>query len=155
MNCAVDSYRLRRLLILVLIIAVSCLAVACGGGGGGGGGGGDDDDDDITTLQGFFLDSPVEGLDYDTPTHSGTTDRYGTFTYEHGEMVHFSIGNLDIGSALGQSYLSPVDLVAGASDHTDPTIINICKLLQVLDEDGDLSNGIDITDEIKAIVSDM
>ena len=108
----------------------------------------------VTAKQGVLIDSVLIGVDYEGPTYSGVTDENGHFDYLEGEIVTFSIGDLAIGSSTGKDYVTPLDLVPGATDVTDPTVTNICKLLQVLDEDGDLSNGIHITDAIKDIVSD-
>ena len=49
--------------------------------------------------------------------------------------------------------MTPIDLVPGAVDETDPTVTNICRLLQSIDWDGDLSNGIMITDRIRSEMS--
>ena len=50
-------------------------------------------------LQGAFQDSPVQGLEYRTPTLSGPTGPKGEFEYRAGETVTFSIGGLVIGAA--------------------------------------------------------
>jgi len=138
--------------ILVYLILFPLVAINCGGGGGGG------DDGEGTTPNvngGVFVDSKVGGIDFETDTQSGETDENGTFTYLSGETVAFSIGNLILGSATGQSTITPVDLVPGATDETDSTVTNIAKLLQGLDQDGDPTNGIVITDAVEDIVSDV
>lgn len=143
---------------LLRFIVIACflplLVIGCGGSSGGGGDGDGDGDGSINIIQGYFLDSAVEGLDYHTTTQSGETDSSGTFNYVAGEIVTFSIGNLELGSTAAQDYLTPVDLVANATDESDSTVINMSKLIQALDSDGDVSNGIKISDEIKTIVSD-
>jgi len=150
MNSDLRSNCLSILFLLTLILTISILPIGCGGGGGNG----DNNDVNPTASEGVFLDSPVAGIDYKTATQSGVTDENGIFQYITGEIVTFSIGNLELGSAIGQSILTPIDLVSGAIDESDSTVTNICKLIQALDEDGNLSNGINITNSIKAVVSD-
>ncbi|MCH6551686.1 MAG: peptide-methionine (S)-S-oxide reductase [Planctomycetes bacterium] len=48
----------------------------------------------------MFLDSPVGGIEYETPTHSGITDADGHYDYEPGETVTFSLGDIVLGSVL-------------------------------------------------------
>jgi hypothetical protein len=66
----------------IICIAITySLLVACGGGGGG--------NDSSVEVEGgvqagiesvgVFLDSPVKGLKYETPTRSGLTDSQGEF----------------------------------------------------------------------------
>jgi hypothetical protein len=104
-------------------------------------------------LTGVFVDAPVEGLNYQTDTMSGITDQNGTFKYHEGETVTFMIGDLMLGSAPGSDIMTPIDLVPGAVDETDPTVTNICRLLQSIDWDGDPANGIMITDTMRSEIS--
>ena len=97
---------------------------------------------------GVILDSAVEGLYYETGTLSGVTDAVGTFSYMFGEIVKFYIGDVLIGQALGKPFLTPVDLVPGATNQTHPTVTNISRFLQTLDMDGDTSNGIFIPESV-------
>jgi hypothetical protein len=105
-------------------------------------------------LTGIFLDSPVGGLNYQTATMDGLTDENGTFMYYEGEVVTFLIGDVMLGSALGNNIMTPIDLVPGALDETHPTVTNICRLLQSLDQDGNLDNGIMITEVMHAEMTD-
>jgi serine protease len=128
----------------LFVLLVLALLTACGGGGGGGG-------SDVKT--GKFIDAPVQGLDYLTITQSGTTNSQGNFKYEAGEDITFSIGDVVLGTTLGKSIITPLDLVPGAQDETDPTVTNILRLLQSLDVDGDLDNSIFLTPQIASEVS--
>ncbi len=129
--------------ILFVLVLTLASFTGCGGGSSAG----------KTPLSGTFTDSAVSGLTYQGDTLSGTTDTDGTFKYFIGDTVSFSIGTCALGAATGNDRLSPIDLVAGAVDGTDPTVTNICVLLQTLDQDGDLNNGIRITTAIADIVS--
>ena len=79
----------------VLCLLAFLALAACGGGGGG---------SSSTTYSGQFIDSPTQGLKYvASPSGlSGTTDSEGTFTFQSGDIVTFTIatpnGNIAIGS---------------------------------------------------------
>jgi len=129
---------------VILMIGLLFLS-GCSGGGSNA---------DVTTvLQGRFIDSPVEGLDYETPTQSGRTNQDGFFNYLEGEEVTFLIGDVYIGTSPGKHIVTPLDLVPGSVDEFDPTVTNICRLLQSLDVDGNEENGITLTDAIRAQVN--
>ncbi len=134
----VFSINLRCLLILVAGIFIG---FGCSGGGGGGG--------SSSVSSGSFVDNVVEGLEYETNTQSGLTDKDGNFKYKQGETVTFRIGGLFLGQCVALKTLTPIDIVNGAIDETDPMVTNLCRLLQSLDEDGDLRNGITISAEIR------
>ncbi|WP_341501292.1 hypothetical protein [Gallaecimonas sp. GXIMD4217] len=95
-----------------------------------------------TALTGFFVDSPVAGIDYSTETHSGVTSPEGAYDYEEGETVTFSIGDLIFPAVAASGMVTPADIAAG--DETTQT--NILQILQSLDADGDPSNGISLID---------
>jgi surface antigen len=100
----------------------------------------------VTVAQGQFIDSAVSGLNYSSGGQTGITDVNGTFTYEVGKPVTFSVGGIVIGTAGGKATITPVDLVSGAVDHTDPIVTNIASFLQALNANDNLKNGITITD---------
>jgi hypothetical protein len=97
---------------------------------------------------GVLLDSAVQGVRYQTKTISNKTDAQGTFLYQDGEMVTFSIADLILGKTLGGPIRTIVDLVEDADSATHPTVTNICKLLITLDQDGNPDNGITLTESI-------
>lgn len=106
-----------------------------------------------SVVPGVFMDSHVEGLSYETPTCKGVTKIGGFFEYRAGETITFSIGELVLGTAAGKPVVTPVDIVKGAGGAGDRRVVNICVLLQTLDEDGNLANGIVITPRVASIVS--
>lgn len=126
---------------LFALISGSFLLAGCGGGGGGG-------SSSPETATGVFIDEAVEGLTFISGDQMGVTDADGTFTYEIGSDVMFSIGGIVIGIAEGSSIITPVDLVSGAEDEMDSTVTNIARLLQTLDDDGNPDNGILITENV-------
>lgn len=128
---------------LILLISFFLLSlISCGSGDSG------SSDDSTTTTSdtqtGQFIDSVVEGLTYKSTSTSGTTNSSGEFSFVSGETVTFSIGSIEIGSAVGQKILTPVDFVANA-DETNSQVNNIATFLQSLDADNNLTNGISIT----------
>jgi len=135
-------------LLFALFAGISTLA-ACSGGSSSNTAG-SAAASSANTLSGVFFDAPVQGLNYQTATMSGITDENGIFMYHDGETVTFAIGDVMLGSAPGSPMMTPIDLVPGAADETDPTVTNMCRLLQSLDADGDLGNGITINDRARA-----
>ncbi|ARN19047.1 carboxylesterase/lipase family protein [Piscinibacter gummiphilus] len=130
----------RRRLAAAAVAAVLALT-ACGG-------------DDVEELSGVFVDSPVSGLDVTgSAGPARSTDANGRFTYAAGETLSFAIGNLALGSAAGGGVLTPLSVTAGAASAADVRVNNKLILLQTLDADGDLNNGIQITAAIRAVVS--
>ncbi|MCO5787035.1 hypothetical protein DHB74_11790 [Pseudomonas sp. G11-1] len=122
-------------------------------------GGGSSSDDDVAedhapspVLVGVFTDSPVEGLAYRTETQQGTTDQDGSFSYRSGETISFHLGDLQLGSARAEERMSPLSLADG-SDISSDLVTNMLVLLQSLDQDRKLNNGIQISPAIADAVS--
>ncbi|OQX21412.1 MAG: hypothetical protein BWK80_33575, partial [Desulfobacteraceae bacterium IS3] len=99
--------------------------------------------------KGMFLFSVITGMEYRTKTLYGETNSKGEFKYTEGETVTFFIGGMILGSAAGQDIVTPVDLVEGAADESDPTVTNICSLLLTLDDDNNPDNGIFISQDVR------
>lgn len=100
----------------------------------------------------------VEGLDYKTPTLSGTTDAQGVFRYRRGEMVTFSVGELPLGSAVGsQEPMTVAHLVNGVNGDVEkihfPQATNLARFLQSLDPDSNVENGTQITEKARELAS--
>ncbi|RFA30990.1 hypothetical protein CAI21_03175 [Alkalilimnicola ehrlichii] len=109
---------------------------------------------DSRDLTGTFGGIPVAGLNYvGTDTAAGVTDERGRFTYSKGETITFSIGDLELGSAKGAEQLTALHIVGDAASAADQRVNNKLILLQTLDADGDLNNGIQISEAIRAAVS--
>ena len=113
---------------------------SCGGGGGG--------SDSPSTLAGVFIDSPVINIGYRTATQNGETNSRGEFNYLAGETVTFFIGDLEFPPVLAAEVVTPLDM-ADTDDVAHHIVINIIRLLQTLDKDGDPDNGINITQTAK------
>jgi hypothetical protein len=94
---------------------------------------------------GVFVDSPVINIGYRTETENGVTNARGEFKYHPGETITFFIGDLEFPSVLAGERVTPLDM-AETDDITHPMVINIARLLQTMDKDGDPTNGITIAD---------
>jgi len=104
-----------------------------------------------SVKQGIFIDSAVAGVNYVSGALTGTTTSAGVFNYENGKTVKFTVGGAVIGNGIGQPIMTPVNLVPnGSSSHQ--AVINIARFLQTLDEDGDPTNGINITPAVVAAI---
>ncbi|MCC6208955.1 MAG: hypothetical protein IT488_12505 [Gammaproteobacteria bacterium] len=117
-------------------LAIGGTLAGCGTGSGVGG--------TTTTATGVLKDANVSGLSYRSGQEEGETGPDGSFVYEVGNDVTFSIGDLVIGAAPGQSVITPLDFVqTGGVDSTE--VQNIVRFLLWLDEDAIPENGIEIT----------
>jgi para-nitrobenzyl esterase len=126
---------------LAVIILVGCSSGSSGGG-----------TSTPPATSGVFFDSPIQGLDYATPTWSGVTDANGKFSYGAGETVTFSLGGLVLGSVTGQSTVTLFTIVPTATSVNDQKLVNIAKFLQSLDSGGDITTRIVISDATKAAI---
>lgn len=99
---------------------------------------------------GILVDSPVSGVTYNASSgKSGTTDEKGNFNFNHGDKIEFKLGGLTLGNIQGSQIVTPIEL-AGESNNK---LQNLLILLQSLDSDSDLSNGISISRETAAAVN--
>jgi len=104
-----------------------------------------------TVKQGSFDVSLVEGLSYESGEQAGKTDSNGQFSYEEGKQITFKVGDIVVGTITPRSRVAITTLVANANDETDITVTNIMRFLVTIDNDNDLSNGIQIT----AVINDQ
>ena len=102
---------------------------------------------------GHFVDANVSGLHYRTVTQEGITGEQGQFWWLPGERVDFWVGNLPLGNALADRAVSPEDLFPG-STLEDTRVLNMARLLQSLDGDGNPGSGsINITESVRACLN--
>lgn len=127
----------------MIAVSIALALSACGGGSSGG-------SSEASTATGQFKDANTGGLSYVSGAQSGVTRSDGSFTYEIGKTVFFSIGGVTIGSTNGKVVVTPIDLIPDGSS-SDPEVQNIVRLLTMLDSDGDASNGITISKEVQDI----
>ena len=135
-------HKIRQIVLLISLMGGIGLIIQCGG-----------KENKKTFLEGVFIDGAVSGLSYKTHSTSGETDSIGVFKYKEGEDITFSIGDIVLGDTKAKIMISPVDLVPNAVDATTPKVTNISVLLQTLDYDGQINNGIQIPNGIDPIVT--
>ena len=104
----------------------------------------------VEPLTGVIIDSAVSNIDYSTETLSGLTNEAGEFQYAENEQVTFSIGNLIFPTISAKGVITLLD-VMGETDPLSNSVVNMSRLLQSLDTDGDAANGINISDAAKDV----
>lgn len=145
-NMNKNKFKLSSILTAALITGIA----GCGGDGDGNGDGSD------YTYTGYFIDSPVSGINYvvidednDVETFSGVTGSDGSFSHKFSpgsdEVITFSIGGITFPPIDVVETVTPFTL-AGSASIDSPSVINMIQLLMSLDSDGDPSNGISITE---------
>ncbi|MCK5902191.1 MAG: hypothetical protein KAG28_03505 [Cocleimonas sp.] len=125
--------------IITLTVAVTLLTSAC-----------DDGADKITIKHGQFKDSNTSGVHYISGVEQGVTGDDGGFTYESGKTVRFSVGKVVLGSAIGKSIITPVDLVP-SGNFNSIKVQNIVRFLMMLDEDTNPATGISISKSVQTV----
>jgi hypothetical protein len=140
----------------ILLLFCLFLLISCGGGGGNDNGNPadtpSDNQEDSSEVSGVFIDSSVSGLEYICGTRSDITSKLGEFQCERDSDVTFKVGGVELGSTKFATLLSPVDLVEGG-DTRNKTVQNIARFLQMLDYDGNPSNGIEISPAVRSIAA--
>lgn len=134
---------------LITVSAILTTLIGITGCGKSGGGGPVIAKPEGTYKNGYFIDSPVEGLQYKTPSWSGLTDSQGTFYYQDGEEITFSLGTVILGQTQAKGIITPVDLDSANPTTSSTKVINIARLLITLDQDDNPDNGITITQSVR------
>ena len=131
----------RNSLLCFFMALATGFLVACGGGGGGGvdNGGGV-----VSTFPAYLVDAPVEGAEYSGPTRpvKDVTGKDGEFEASEG-VFEFSVGATTLGSVRlsSSSAVTPADFIGV----DEARAIEIARIMQALDADGDPQNGISIS----------
>ena len=90
------------------------------------------------------MDTPVEGVSYQCGEKTGVTDKDGKFEFEEGKNCVFSVGNITLRTVLA-------DALEDNGYVFEDNILN-AQLLQSLDIDANVSNGITISkDEVEVL----
>lgn len=109
---------------------------------------------EVSTYTGQFFDSAVAGLNYKTASQSGQTNQLGEFQFQDKESIIFSIGGIALPSTVASVYLTPLDIYQ-TRDTNQIEVINLLRLLQSLDADGDASNGIEIEESVHQLAANL
>ncbi len=137
----------RNIRIYGIAISAAAALVGCGGGGSS---------SSTASQTGYLIDAPVANATYDCIAdgeEGKTTGADGSFTC-HTMHVRFRIGNLVLGeiNALPEDKLVyPQDLAGVPRENLDdPKVVEMARMIQSMDADADLSNGIQIDEQTKA-----
>lgn len=107
-----------------------------------------DDYEDVETGTAYYLDSAVEGVEYDCgDAPRGTTNFEGKFIFEVGEGCEFSIGDKTLRDIHPDDLSDNIRLVE--------TNYQYAQLLQTLDNDSNPENGIKIIPDVADTLSKM
>ncbi|WP_226668757.1 sialidase family protein [Microbulbifer aggregans] len=149
----------RKIAIAVSLTAVLTTLSACGGGGSGSSDSptpvdsGTDPSLSVELLTGIFLDSPITGLSFLTDSgHEGETGIEGGFSYEAGDSVTFSIGDLAFPLVVAQRAVTPLELFS-AKDINDRRVVNFLRIVQSLDDDGNIEERIQLRGDAADIIN--
>jgi hypothetical protein len=93
------------------------------------------------TGTGYYVDSPVEGVDYTCGSQKGKTSDSGKFIFEKGKGCTFSLAGVKLRET------SSSQLTDGGKVFEDND--NVARFLQSLDNDGNPGNGIFIHDDVR------
>ncbi len=130
---------MKKKIILSSVVAASLLTlVGCGGGGSA---------STTSTGKAYYWDAPVAGVNYKCGSQEGVTDENGTFVYEKGKTCEFYLGDVKLKD------LDSKNLVDG--EVIVENNVTIATILQTLDVDGNLSNGIKITPKEVEVVAPL
>ncbi len=124
---------LRKITLSSVASIVLVSIVGCGGGGSS-------SSPDVQTGTGYYVDNAVAGVDYVCGSKTGKTDADGKFTFVEGKECRFTLAGIPLRSVEADELADGKKIV-----EDNP---KVAKLLQSIDSDGDLSNGIQITDEV-------
>ncbi len=118
---------------------------------GSGGGSSSQTPVSVAKKNGLLLDSVVSGVDYYiNGQFVGKTKSDGSFEYQDGDRITFKIGNITLGELTQvppDGRVLPQDLAGvDRGNFTNPLVVTMARILQTLDSDGNVNNGIDIND---------
>ena len=147
----------RSLVSWTVVVGALATLVACGGGGGGGTG---------SAVLGTLSSMTVEGVRYESPSTGGMTNAQGEFQFVPGEDISFFVGDTLLGTAPASASLSLLSLFGGlnlpttnaeastavAASISFSRFINLATFLQFVDDDADVSNGIQVPAELHTVL---
>jgi len=116
----------------LVLPASTFVLIGCGGGGGGSA--------SVATGQAFYVDSAVQGVDYNCGSQVGVTGSKGEFTFEVGQSCTFSLDTITLRDVAADQLENGKEI--------QETNMEIARVLQSLDSDHNPENGIVIDSNI-------
>ncbi|SFV70801.1 Autotransporter adhesin [hydrothermal vent metagenome] len=118
-----------------VLVASSLVLVGCGSSS----------NNNQTTGTGHYLDSAVAGVNYICGSQKGITDETGAFTFEKGKDCVFEVAGVTLKNVPADNLIDKVNVV----EESNVT----AAFLQSLDNDGDPTNGIQITPKVIEVLT--
>lgn len=112
----------------------------------------------LAFARGHVIDSPVEGLMYSGPRF---TEEGGVYRFNPDSNLIFSIGAIQLGdifiprTLIEGRLVTPVTLVAGATNENNQEVLNITRFLLTIDFDENSDNGIQIERELHDLAAEL
>ena len=126
-------------LVISSMAAIGLALTGCGGGGGGG------STSSTQTGTGYYVDSAVAGVNYTCGSQTGTTDKDGKFTFEQGQDCTFELAGITLKKVPSDNLVDNAKVVENN--------VSVARFLQSIDNDGDPSNGIQITEKTLTVLT--
>ncbi len=152
---------MNKIVGVIISLLISIFIIGCGSGGGSSSSNNNSDSgtnqpdnqgssENIQT--GVFSDAKVYGVKYTQGTRTGTTNVNGEFSFDKNDAtnISFSIGKVNLGNISPSSIennqtIYPTDIIGVEKTETNNTkVVNMLRILQSLDSDGNPFNGIEI-----------
>lgn len=154
-----------RIVNRVAVLIAIFVLTACGGSGGGSDSSPGNDPlpsgsgSEVTPAApgniGIITDSPIANIQYRTASgYEDVTSQNGEFLYDDTDSITFVIGTLEFANVVAKPVVTPFDLF-DVKDTADQRLINFLRLVQSLDDDGDISRSITITESAQIAVSSV
>ena len=142
----------KNLLIGALSIISAVIIAGCGGGSSPTNTNSDITEANDDNIEGTFIDSVVSNLEYQSQSGISGKTQDGKFNYINGDKVKFHLGKLILGEATPKKDIetTPQDLT-----ENNETLVLILQLLQSLDQNNNLEDGITIADEVIEALSTL
>ena len=96
---------------------------------------------------GYYVDNAVAGVDYVCGNQGGITGSDGKFTFEVGKDCTFSLADIMLRKVNAENLVNNTKIVENN--------ITVATLLQSIDADGDLNNGIQIPSDVREALVDI
>ena len=130
---------------LLKLLSISLLLTACGSTSS--------NSNSADNKVGYLIDSAVQGVEYRCGTKIGITASDGKFICPNLPAT-FYIGSIKLGSIEvlpSDNKVFPQDIIGVSREKVEnEAVVKLATLLQSLDNDGNASNGIKITSEIRS-----
>ncbi len=131
---------MKKTSLIISSMAVITLSLAgCGGGGSS------TTPQTATTDTGYYVDSAVAGVNYICGSQTGTTDKDGKFTFEKGQDCTFELAGITLKKIPSDNLVDNAKVVENN--------VSVARFLQSIDNDGNPSNGIQITEKISTVLT--